>query len=627
MKQTSVLLLILLLASFTTADISTNLVAHWTFDETAGTTASDSAGTAHGTLSGFIDPDAAWTDGTLGGALELNGSTESVSVPGIAGSSACDEITISAWIRLDNLTGFKAIFNHDTWTNGSVHFQIYNNMLGMAVCGVEHLDQVVAFSDMPYEWYHVVCVYSNSNKQGRMASYVNGEELHSEIVTQASTINLARAAGIGAWNTSRYFDGTIDDVRIYDRALSAAEIGKLYDPKACLNKGDYQSDGIGIAQAKQFYRMSFWRAPQNASADCLADLAWKHGPAIYGTYNKWGDPVFYQLMRDYTIDLSSYFADHTKLPHYKDFTSVISQKPWKWHLDTPVWQLILLNHVSFSPRLLAVDSRHVKVWTLADVTFPPFGQRTMMTIKKGYRWDGPSLSWDGTAGTKRIAAKASASMRASLVHDAFYDMMRTGSIIHDVATPIRPLPEANEIEGFYNRAVADCMFYMLLIQDGYEGGKALSNFGTIREFGRTKTWPNNLETYPSWKTAAIADAGPDQYIDCAPVTGVDVTLDGSGSKFATTLNWTIGRTDSPDLRIVASGINPTIHLEPGIHTISVNAHEAGPIAPAGYWDMDAVVITVSTDGKCIEYNGDIDGDGDVDLTDFTLLAEDWLAGT
>ncbi len=602
------------LSPVVSGDISTGLVAHWTFDEMSGTTAFDSAGSANGILLGST----ARTNGVIGGALDFNGSTDSVVISGITGYSACDEITISAWICPDNLSSYNAIYNIDAWITGSVHFQVFDDSIGLAIGGGVNHD-ARAFTN-PNHWYHVVGVYSNANANGVTKCYVNGVEVYSEPVPQTVQINLTRAAHIGAWNTSRFFDGTIDDVRIYNRVLSEAEIGTLYDldgdGATGGNRGDYESDGAGIAHSIQLYRMSFWRAPQDATNQSLADLAWKHGLATTGTDNKWGDPIFYQLLRDYTIELTSYFKDYTKLPDR--WAKGGGGSPWTVSLRSEWWRVALyewlVNGIS------DLDSRKFKIWRYRDQYDE---RRTMLTIKKGYRWDGPTLNW-GSADNARLAAKPSASMRGSLVHDAFYDMMRTRLITYDSIAWASAPDNSVEQEGTFNRIVADCLFYMIMVQDGYETGKADSNFHTIRQFGRTRTYPDDPVNYPFWKESAIADAGPDQYIECAPPEGVDVTLDGTGSEFATKLYWIIGPTMNPDRENVGTGPSPTIHLEPGIHTISVNAYDNDDMVPL-FGDTDAVVITVSTECS-MEHKGDLDGDGDVDITDFALMAANWLEG-
>jgi hypothetical protein len=94
------------------------------------------------------------------------------------------------------------------------------------------------------------------------------------------------------------------------------------------------------------------------------------------------------------------------------------------------------------------------------------------------------------------------------------------------------------------------------------------------------------------QTAPIANAGPDQTIDCAPPAGADVLLDGTGSSdpddpaAVLTFTWT-----SPSLAVPATGATPTVLLPPGVHTITlvVNDGVDGDSLP------DDVVITVNAD--------------------------------
>jgi len=237
-----------------------DLVAHWRLDETSGIVAAESVAGNDGTLDGYLIP--SWADGVVSGALEFDGIDESVTVSGgISGYSDCNEITISAWIRPGNLSSdYKAIYHHDIYTDSSVRFQIVDNRIHMAVCGATSL-YGDAFDD-PNKWYHVAGVYSNANASQISKCYVNGFEVYSETVPQTITVDLTRAAAIGAWNNHpvddpHYFDGTIDDVRIYNRMLSTAEIAKIsdfdrdgiFDTDNCpfrANSGQADSDGDGV---------------------------------------------------------------------------------------------------------------------------------------------------------------------------------------------------------------------------------------------------------------------------------------------------------------------------------------------------------------------------------------------
>lgn len=207
-----------------------DLIAHWSFDETSGLVADDSVGIADGFLDGFDGSDTYWVNGVIRGALEFNGIDESVRIVGIPNCLFCEEITISAWIRLDTLSGYKAIYNSDEWMlPGSVQFQIYDNMFSFEVNGGGYLPGAPAFGS-PGQWYHVTVAYSNH--MGQAISYVNGTQLRFEVISSTQPIELTMPASIGAWNNppgQYYFDGAMDDLRIYSRMLPEHEIRMLSD--------------------------------------------------------------------------------------------------------------------------------------------------------------------------------------------------------------------------------------------------------------------------------------------------------------------------------------------------------------------------------------------------------------
>jgi parallel beta-helix repeat protein len=206
-----------------------DLIAHWSFDETTGLTADDSVGIADGFLDGFDGSNTYWVNGVIGGALEFNGIDESVRIGGIHNCFFCEEITIAAWVRLDSLSGYKVIFNSDEWMMpGSVQFQIHDNMFTFQVNGGGYLPGAPAFGS-PGQWYHITAAYSNHMRQA--ISYVNGTELHVAFFSATHPIELTMPASIGARNNpgQYYFDGAMDDLRIYSRMLPEHEIRMLCD--------------------------------------------------------------------------------------------------------------------------------------------------------------------------------------------------------------------------------------------------------------------------------------------------------------------------------------------------------------------------------------------------------------
>jgi hypothetical protein len=83
----------------------------------------------------------------------------------------------------------------------------------------------------------------------------------------------------------------------------------------------------------------------------------------------------------------------------------------------------------------------------------------------------------------------------------------------------------------------------------------------------------------------VADAGPDQTIDCAPAEGADVTLDGNGSTPGLTYTWT----DETQAE-VATGIDPVVTLLPGVHVLTLTVDDG-----AGGTASDEVTVTVNAD--------------------------------
>jgi hypothetical protein len=150
--------------------------------------------------------------------------------------------------------------------------------------------------------------------------------------------------------------------------------------------------------------------------------------------------VFNELMKDYTINLSEYFTDAEKLP--EDCTEEADfYRTWATSLPPAEWDFILLE---------------------------PGG---ILTIKKGYRWDGAT----------NVASDKAYNHRSSLVHDALYDLMRMHYLEPDLFESGDPSETDNA--GDYNRKMADMLYYMIAIEDGEPVDRAESDFFWIRTAG------------------------------------------------------------------------------------------------------------------------------------------------
>ena len=202
------------------------LAAYWNFDEGSGTAAYDSSGN-NNTLT-LYGP--TWVDGVSGKALSFNGIDEYGEE---TGTSLMNQLplTLSAWVRPELRTD-GTDFPNNVISNDNPGY--YGNGFGVNVWSggsqmkVECQDAWRIVPGVSFNaglWYYVTVVYTSGNVQ----SYVNGALVDSFNYTQASftgdnIIRIGKHNDDVGYGTARFFKGTIDDVGIYNVALSQQEI-------------------------------------------------------------------------------------------------------------------------------------------------------------------------------------------------------------------------------------------------------------------------------------------------------------------------------------------------------------------------------------------------------------------
>jgi hypothetical protein len=195
------------------------LVAYWSFDEGSGTTAYDASGNGnHGTIYG-----AKWTQGKSGTGLSFDGVDDYVDCGNAASLNITSAITIEVWVKFPKLiteypsSQWPSIVekggSYYIWVNGgqNIELGIYK---GGAVQPL-YLSSSLFQKDV---WYHLVFTYDGSYRK----AYLNGELKAAGSTTRNIDIT-ANPVYIGRHGT-QYFSGLIDEVRIYNRALSPEEI-------------------------------------------------------------------------------------------------------------------------------------------------------------------------------------------------------------------------------------------------------------------------------------------------------------------------------------------------------------------------------------------------------------------
>jgi glucose/arabinose dehydrogenase len=196
---------------------STGLVGAWGFDEAAGTTALDSSGSGNpGTVSG-----ATRTTGKYGGALTFDGVNDWVTVPD-ANALDVNRMTLEAWVRPTGLGDWRAVLLKEQ--PGQLVYALYASTDTNRPSG-----HVFTSGDMALRgpsvlaantWSHLAFTWDGATSR----LYVNGAQVASAALagTAATSTGSLRIGGNSIWG--EWFGGAIDEVRVYNRALSAAEV-------------------------------------------------------------------------------------------------------------------------------------------------------------------------------------------------------------------------------------------------------------------------------------------------------------------------------------------------------------------------------------------------------------------
>ncbi len=214
------------LTSISFGDINAGLQAYYSLNGNVN----DGSGNGY---NGTVMGNPVWTTGRISGALDFSGD-DAVYLNSSAGTNSPlniynTNLTISAWVKVHGSGGTivarsqgGAVAYNLSATADFARINTYKSGTGNWT-----LDTPSKLS--LDTWYHIVGVFDRTADTGLI--YVNGTKKAESTSMTIDPVSNAAATKIGCRSdtTDFAFDGIIDEVRIYDRALSASEVQELYE--------------------------------------------------------------------------------------------------------------------------------------------------------------------------------------------------------------------------------------------------------------------------------------------------------------------------------------------------------------------------------------------------------------
>lgn len=211
-------------ARYATTTLSALL--HFPFNETSGTTAADASGNGR---NGALINGPVWVAGKLNNGLDFDGVNDHVTVS--ASVRPMSALSLSFWVKLDAVTGGMGVLQDFNWNAG----RPFGYLLDIGSTGSlnwragDGTPDSVASSPagtlVVGQWTHIVMTWENNVTK----FYKNGTLIATTGTTDSTAISYTGTAGLKIGTNQTYLNGILDDLRVYNRVLTASEAAQLYN--------------------------------------------------------------------------------------------------------------------------------------------------------------------------------------------------------------------------------------------------------------------------------------------------------------------------------------------------------------------------------------------------------------
>lgn len=182
--------------------------------------------------------------------LDFDGINDHIEVPSSSSMTITEQITMEVWVKQNSSSGLQIIFNKE----GEYEIGLHNGEFVFAIAN-NWVFKYTGYNVSSNIWTHLAVTYNGSE----YVAYVNGSEVYSELSTGliSDVVPTQNDFWIG-WRQAQlnnHFSGSIDEIRIWNIALTSAQVSSLYDdefldsstPSQCLMANYQFNENAGIS--------------------------------------------------------------------------------------------------------------------------------------------------------------------------------------------------------------------------------------------------------------------------------------------------------------------------------------------------------------------------------------------
>lgn len=204
-------------------------------------------------------------------------------------------VTIAAWYKLNNGAGEGQIISSGDYRGGNDPIHLRLGPSGSTQFSLHNISTPYTYSSMNSRWYHLAVVLKSDESSSQLTVFINGENIaYSEKTLQVIYYDVNMPTIIGALegrpfysSPGQFFNGSIDDVRIYNRAFTSTEIDELFEsekPKYPSSASFFDIDAQSQNNEVSFSapKSSYYKVVLNALPDAKFDVISYWSPPTNG---------------------------------------------------------------------------------------------------------------------------------------------------------------------------------------------------------------------------------------------------------------------------------------------------------------------------------------------------------